>query len=64
MVKAWLAAAGIAREDAHIRFYSDSRTDSPCMDWADEAFATSPHAPLRALAAERGWPVFEWKAGR
>lgn len=63
-VEDWLAEQAIAREDAHIRFYSDSVADAPCMDWADEAFATSPHKKLRRLAAERGWPVMDWKAGK
>jgi HAD superfamily hydrolase (TIGR01490 family) len=60
MVEAWLADQGIARADAHIRFYSDHVSDAPCMAWADEAFATNPHAPLRTLAVERGWTIFDW----
>ncbi len=64
MVQAWLANEGIAREDCHIRFYSDSATDAPCMDWADEAFATSPHKKLRRLAAQRQWPILDWKKQR
>jgi HAD superfamily hydrolase (TIGR01490 family) len=60
MVEAWLAAQGIARGDAHIRFYSDHVSDAPCLSWADEAFATNPHAPLRALASRKGWTVFDW----
>ncbi|MEY2927334.1 MAG: hypothetical protein RL367_1811 [Pseudomonadota bacterium] len=60
MVKAWLADQGIAREAAHIRFYSDHVTDEPCLAWADEAFAVNPHGPLRTLAAQRAWPVYDW----
>jgi phosphoserine phosphatase len=30
------------------------------LDYADEAFAANPHAPLRKLAGERGWPMMEW----
>jgi HAD superfamily hydrolase (TIGR01490 family) len=60
MVEAWLSGQGIARGDAHIRFYSDHVSDAPCLSWADEAFATNPHAPLRALAASKGWEVFDW----
>jgi HAD superfamily hydrolase (TIGR01490 family) len=60
MVKAWLAAEGIKREAAHIRFYSDHVSDAPCLDWADEAFATNPHAALRRLAGEKGWAVVDW----
>jgi len=60
MIEAWLAAAGVARDLAHIRFYSDHVSDAPALGWADEAFAVNPHAPLRALVAERGWAVLDW----
>ncbi|MBN8809625.1 MAG: HAD-IB family hydrolase [Sphingomonas sp.] len=61
MILAWLAREGIAREDAHVRFYSDHVSDAPTLDWADEPFAVSPHAALRQLAAAKGWPVLEWR---
>jgi HAD superfamily hydrolase (TIGR01490 family) len=60
MVEAWLAAEGIDRTGAHIRFYSDHVSDAPMLEAADEAFAVNPHPPLRRLATERGWPVFDW----
>jgi HAD superfamily phosphoserine phosphatase-like hydrolase len=60
MVEAWMQAEGIAPADAEIRFYSDHASDAPCLERADEAFATNPHPPLRRLAAERGWTVFDW----
>jgi HAD superfamily phosphoserine phosphatase-like hydrolase len=60
MVKDWMAAQGIARGDAHIRFYSDHVSDAPCHEFSDEAFATNPHPPLRRLAQARGWTVFDW----
>ena len=60
-VETWLAESGTERDKAHIRFYSDHVTDAPCLEWADEAFATNPHARLRALADKRGWPVLEWR---
>ena len=61
MVEAWMTRQGLAREDCHIRFYSDHVSDAPCLNWADEAFATNPHAPLAALAAQRGWEVLDWR---
>lgn len=61
MVLAWFAAQRIDRAKAHVRFFSDHVSDAPCMDWADEAFATNAHAPLRALAGERGWTVLDWR---
>lgn len=60
MVDAWRAGQNIDRASVHIRFFSDHVSDAPCMDWADEAFATNAHAPLRALAAERGWHIVDW----
>jgi HAD superfamily hydrolase (TIGR01490 family) len=60
MITAWMHDAGIAREDAHIRFYSDHISDSPAMAWADEAFAVNAHGPLRRLARQCGWTVLDW----
>lgn len=61
MIEAWMAREGIARGDAHVRFYSDHVSDAPTLDWADEAFAVNPHAPLLALAGEKGWEVLRWQ---
>ena len=61
MIEAWMAGQGIARDDAHVRFYSDHVSDAPTLDWADEAFAVNPHAPLLALAKEKGWTVLRWR---
>jgi HAD superfamily phosphoserine phosphatase-like hydrolase len=60
MVRAWLSAQGIERSTAYVRFYSDHVSDAPCLAWADEAFAVNAHAPLRSLAAERGWSILNW----
>jgi HAD superfamily hydrolase (TIGR01490 family) len=60
MINAWMHDQGIAREDAYIRFYSDHVSDSPALDWADEAFAVNAHGPLRRLAATRGWTILDW----
>ena len=61
MIQRWMADQGIAREQSHVRFYSDHRSDWPTFAWADEAFAVNPHRPLRRMAAERGWPVLDWR---
>ncbi|WNO53872.1 HAD family hydrolase [Stakelama saccharophila] len=61
MVESWMAQGGIARGDAHIRFYSDHVSDAPVLEWADEAFAVNAHGPLRRLARERGWPCLDWE---
>lgn len=60
MIQAWMVREGIVRADCHVRAYSDHVSDAPMLDFADEAFAANPHAALRALAGERGWPVVEW----
>lgn len=61
MIRAWMAGEGIAREAAHIRAYSDHVSDAPMLEFADEAFAANPHAPLAALAKDRGWPRVDWE---
>ncbi len=61
MIEAWLAQEGIARAEAHVRFYSDHVSDAPALEWADEPFAVNAHGPLRKLAAERGWPILDWE---
>lgn len=40
-------------------FYSDSRSDLPLLEWADEAIAVRPDAGLRAHAEARGWRIIE-----
>jgi HAD superfamily hydrolase (TIGR01490 family) len=61
MIEAWMAAQGIARDDATIRFYTDHVSDAPTLAWADEAFAVNAHGPLRLLAKARGWTVVDWE---
>lgn len=60
-VEAFLADTGIARADAHLRFYSDHASDAPLFELCDEAFAVNPSPKLRRLAAERGWPILDWR---
>lgn len=61
MIEAWMAEAGIARADCHIRAYSDHVSDAPLLGWADEGFAVNAHGPLRVMAAAEGWPLLEWR---
>jgi HAD superfamily hydrolase (TIGR01490 family) len=61
MVESWMQRAGIARDDIHVRAYSDHVSDAPLLEWADEGFAVNAHGPLRALAAARGWPLLDWR---
>ncbi len=61
LVEAFMDRADIARDAAHIRFYSDHASDLPMFELADEAVAVNPSAKMRALAAARGWPVLDWR---
>lgn len=60
MIRAWMSGHGIAREDTHIRAYSDHVSDAPMLEFADEPHAANPHGPLAKLALERGWPRVDW----
>lgn len=60
-VRRWMAQEGLQRTDCHIRFYSDHVSDAACLEFADEAFATNAHRPLRDLAKRREWTVLDWK---
>ncbi len=60
-IERWMAEQAIARSDAHIRAYSDHVSDAPMLDWADEGYAVNAHGPLRKLAGEKGWPLFDWR---
>lgn len=60
-VETFMASAGIERDAAHIRFYSDHASDLPMFELADEAIAVNPSAKMRSLAAARGWPVVDWR---
>lgn len=59
-IKAFLNEQGLTREDVHIRAYSDHVSDAPMLEYADEAVATTPSAPLRQLAKKRGWTIVDW----
>lgn len=60
MIRAWMEHEGIAREDSHIRFYSDHASDEPVLAWCDEPFAVNAHDRLRRLAKRRGWTIVDW----
>ena len=60
-IEAWLAGQGLARDAVHVRAYSDHVSDAPLLGWADEGFAVNAHGPLRRLAAEKGWPLLDWR---
>lgn len=59
-IKTFLDEQGLERESIHIRAYSDHVSDAPMLEFADEAVATTPSAPLRHLAKKRGWRILDW----
>lgn len=59
-IKTFLNEQGLTREAIHIRAYSDHVSDAPMLEFADEAIATTPSAPLRQLAQKRGWKILDW----
>lgn len=60
MIRAWFEREGIARADAHVRFYSDHVSDAPALDWADEGYAVHASPALAELARTRGWQALDW----
>jgi HAD superfamily hydrolase (TIGR01490 family) len=59
-VKDWMTAQGLERSGCHIRAYSDHVSDVPLLEFADEAYATNPHPPLRRMAEAKGWAILDW----
>ncbi len=60
MIEAWMAAEGLKREDCHIRFYSDHKSDAPVLLWPTSPLRPTRHAGLRELAKRKGWPILEF----
>ncbi len=61
LVKGWMAAHDMKRENCHIRAYSDHVSDAPLLAFADEAYATNPHQPLAEMARANGWEIIDWR---
>ncbi len=51
----WLLQNGLNLEGSS--FYSDSQNDLPLLEQVDHPCAVDPCDKLRAVAAERGWPI-------
>jgi HAD superfamily hydrolase (TIGR01490 family) len=54
-VLACLGRLAIARPAAHLRCYSDDRSDLPIFEASDERLVVNPKRKLARLADERGW---------
>jgi len=60
-IRGWLSEQGVERSATHIRFYSDHISDLPSFEFCDEAVVVNPCRRLQAVAAERRWPVLDWR---
>jgi HAD superfamily hydrolase (TIGR01490 family) len=58
-VAQWLQGLGQSLDSVKTYFYSDSMNDLPLLERVQHPVATNPDPRLRALAAERGWPILE-----
>ena len=55
----WLARRSLDWSDVETTFYSDSMNDLSLLEKVTHPVATNPDAPLRALAAQRGWRILD-----
>ena len=55
----WLTERGLAWDQVHTTFYSDSINDVPLLEKANVAVATNPDERLRVLAEERQWRILD-----
>lgn len=53
----WFEEAGVVRGEARLRFYSDSASDAPLLDYVDEAFLVDPRRGAHGRAERSGWQV-------
>ena len=60
MIEDWLARQGLDRGNLRVRFHSDSESDLPLFEWADEEIAVNPTIRMRRIAERRGWQVIAW----
>jgi HAD superfamily hydrolase (TIGR01490 family) len=58
-VKAWLCEQNI--DAATVRFYSDSYTDLPLLDYCGYPVAVNPDPILRRVALKNGWEIIKFK---
>ncbi|WP_164843897.1 haloacid dehalogenase-like hydrolase [Croceicoccus ponticola] len=56
-VEALLASIGLSRSDCDVRFYTDSTSDAPLLDWSDEPVLVDAGARGRGMAKARGWAL-------
>jgi len=60
-VEALLEELGLLRRECDIRFYTDSTSDAPLLDWSDEAVLVEAGAKGRKLARKKGWSLARFR---
>lgn len=58
-MKRWAAEHNVILADSY--FYSDHISDQPLLELVAHPATVNPNSMLRKLAAERGWPVLDWR---
>ncbi|WP_353209484.1 HAD-IB family phosphatase [Sphingorhabdus sp.] len=61
-IEGWLAQNSIDRKAANIVFYSDDISDSPTLNFADQAYAVNPSKNFAAAAAKANWGVMDFRS--
>ena len=61
-IEGWLAQHSIDRKVAHIVFYSDDISDSPTLNFADQAYAVNPSKKFAEAAVKANWGVMDFRS--
>ena len=62
-IQDWLTQQDIDRKDTHIIFYSDDISDSPTLNFADQAYAINPSKKFAQAAAKANWATLVFRDG-
>ena len=60
-LEALLAQLGWRRSDCFIKFYTDSPSDAPLLDWVDQPILVNAGAVAARRAASRGWTQISFR---
>ena len=60
-IEDWLSQQAIDRQDAHIVFYSDDISDSPTLNFADQAYAVNPSKKFAKAALKAKWGILNFR---
>ena len=60
-IETWMAEQGIARDQVHIRFYTDDISDTPTLNLADKGYAANPGDAFAKAAEKSGWTILNFR---